>query len=75
MPYPYCQSSRTREQIKKTGAGYRTFRCVACRRRFNERSGTPFNDLRVPTDVVVVTRQAAQQRSTSSSCQSNLTIP
>jgi transposase-like protein len=25
---------------------------VACRRRFNERTGTPFNDLSVPTDVV-----------------------
>ena len=28
------------------------FRCVGCRRRFNERSGTPFNDLSVPTDIV-----------------------
>jgi transposase-like protein len=25
---------------------------MACRRRFNERTGTPFNDLSVPTDVV-----------------------
>jgi transposase-like protein len=31
--------------------GYRTFRCVACGRRFNERSGTPFNNLSVPTDI------------------------
>jgi len=29
-----------------------TFRCPACRRRFNERSGAPFNDLSVPTDIV-----------------------
>jgi putative transposase len=32
--------------------GYRTFRCPTCRRRFNERSGTLFNDLSVPTDIV-----------------------
>jgi len=41
----------------------------------NKRTGTPCNDLSVPTDVVVVTRQAAQQRSTPSSCQVSLTIP
>ena len=52
MPCPHCQSPRTQEQIKKTSLGYRTFRCAACARRFNERSGTPFNDLRVPTDIV-----------------------
>jgi transposase-like protein len=38
--------------MQKTSLGYRTFRCPACRRRYNERSGTPFNDLSVPTDIV-----------------------
>ena len=38
--------------MKRTSLGYRTFRCVACRRHFNERSGTVFNDLSVPTDIV-----------------------
>jgi len=52
MPCPHCQSPHTQEQVKKTSLGYRTFRCTACTRRFNERSGTPFNDLSVPTDVV-----------------------
>ena len=52
MPCPHCQSPHTQEQVKKTSLGYRTFRCTACSRRFNERSGTPFNDLSVPTDVV-----------------------
>ena len=52
MPYPHCQSPHTQEQVKKTSLGYRTFRCTACARRFNERSGTPFNDLSVPTDIV-----------------------
>ncbi len=52
MPCPHCQSVETQEQSKQTSLGYRTFRCVACRRRCNERSGTPFNDLSVPTDIV-----------------------
>ena len=52
MPCPDCQSSRTQEQSKRTSLGYRTFRYAACARRFNERTGTPFNDLSVPTDVV-----------------------
>jgi transposase-like protein len=49
---PHCGSSQIQEQAKKTSLGYRTFRCPACQRRFNERSGTLFNDLSVPTDVV-----------------------
>jgi transposase-like protein len=52
MPCPHCGSLQTQEQPKKTTLGYRTFRCVACRRRFNERTGTPFNDPSVPTDNV-----------------------
>src|SRR5215469_1771476 len=52
MPCPHCGSCRTQEQAKQTSLGYRTFRCAACERRFNERSGTPFNDLSVPTDIV-----------------------
>ena len=42
----------TQEQIKKTSLGYRIFRCARCGRHSNERSGTPFNDLSVPTDIV-----------------------
>jgi transposase-like protein len=34
--------------------GYRLFRCRPCRRTFNERTGTPFNHLQVPTDVVLL---------------------
>src|SRR5262245_49337093 len=52
MSCPHCGSSRTQEQDKKTSLGYRTFRCPAYRRRFNERSGTPYNALSVPTDIV-----------------------
>ena len=52
MPCPHCQSPRIQEQPKRTSLGYRTFRCTACTRHLNERSGTPFNDPRVPTDLV-----------------------
>jgi hypothetical protein len=52
MPCPHCGAAQAKEQAKKSSLGYRTFRCPACRRRFNERSGTPFNDLCVPTDIV-----------------------
>jgi hypothetical protein len=32
--------------------GYRRFRCHTCKREFNERTGTRFNHLQYPTDVV-----------------------
>ena len=38
----------------RTALGSRRFRCQACRRRFNERTGTPFNDLQDPTDIVLL---------------------
>ena len=34
--------------------GYRTFRCSVCKSRFNERTGTPFNHLQFPTDIVLL---------------------
>jgi DDE superfamily endonuclease len=36
----------------KVMPGYRTFRCLTCKRRFHERTGTPFNDLRAPVAIV-----------------------
>jgi transposase-like protein len=39
---------------RRTALGYRTFRCPRCRRSFNERTGTPFNHLQVPTDIVLL---------------------
>lgn len=54
MNCPSCASSATKERTKKTVLGYRTFRCSACRRTFNERSGTPFNFLEYPTDIVLL---------------------
>jgi transposase-like protein len=52
MPCPQCASTATHELAQRTALGYRTFRCPTCRRRFNERTGTPYNDLTFPTDVV-----------------------
>jgi putative transposase len=54
MNCPHCTSSATKEQCKKTTLGYRTFRCSVCQRAFNERSGTPFNFLEYPTEVVLL---------------------
>ncbi len=54
MPCPYCTVTATSEQPKRTALGYRTFRCLPCRRTFNERTGTPFNHLQAPTDLVLL---------------------
>jgi putative transposase len=54
MNCPYCASTMTKEQTRKTTLGYRMFRCSACKHLFNERTGTPFNCLEYPTDVVLL---------------------
>ena len=54
MPCPSCRSTSTSEWSKKTHLGYRTFCCHACKHTFNERSGTPFNYLEFPTDIVLL---------------------
>ena len=53
-PGPHCASPTTTSQHKTTALGYQTFRCAACRRSFNERTGTPFNFLEYPTDIVLL---------------------
>jgi putative transposase len=52
MTCPHCQSTATTERSDRTELGYRRFRYWACHRGFNERTGTPFNWLQYPTDVV-----------------------
>ncbi|GHO63092.1 hypothetical protein KSC_019840 [Ktedonobacter sp. SOSP1-52] len=54
MNCPHCASATTREQTKKTALGYQTFRCSDCKQAFNERTGTPFNFLEYPTDIVLL---------------------
>jgi putative transposase len=52
MTGPHGKSTATTERPDRTVWGYRRFRCRACRRGVNERTGTPFNYLEYPTDVV-----------------------
>jgi transposase-like protein len=52
MNGPYCQSAQTRALAKTTDLGSMVYRCQGCRRQFNERTGTPFNFLEMPTDIV-----------------------
>ena len=54
MACPDSTSTATTKRKGRTALGYRRFRCRACRRRFNERTGTPFNDLQYPTDIVLL---------------------
>ncbi len=51
---PRCSSSETSSRSRRTSTGYRTFACRACGTVFNERTGTPFNDLQYPSDVVML---------------------
>lgn len=52
MTCPYCRSAATIERPDCTELGYGCFRCRVCKREFNERTGTLFNPLQYPTDVV-----------------------
>ena len=54
MPCPHCAATATTEQPRRIALGYRTFRCPACRRNCNERTGTPYNHLQYPTDLVLL---------------------
>src|SRR3954452_15790425 len=52
MTCPYCGSRPTRKLRVASDLGYSRFQCRSCRRTFNERTGTPFNFLEMPTDIV-----------------------
>jgi transposase-like protein len=52
MTCPYCATDDIRNLEDATDLGYYRFRCRRCGRRFNERTGTPFNRLEFPTDIV-----------------------
>ena len=54
MTCPRCGSNQTSRRSRRTSLGYRTFACRACRSIFNERTGTAFNDLQHPTDIVLL---------------------
>ena len=48
----YRSTDDTQKLDAATDLGYCRFRCRRCGRRFNERTGTPFNHLEFPTDIV-----------------------
>ena len=52
MKCPYGAAPSTKKSAKKTELGSTTFFCPMCQRPFHERTGTPFNSLEAPTDVV-----------------------
>ncbi len=52
MTCPHCQSNNTTRLKRTTNLGYPVFRCHNCDRTFNERTGTPFNFIEVPTDII-----------------------
>src|SRR5687767_14346201 len=52
MVCPHCQSPQLRNLNRRTELGYALFCCGGCRRKSNERTGTPFNFLELPTDIV-----------------------
>jgi len=54
MSCPHCLSTSVSKRKPRTSLGYKTFSCRSCGRGFNERSGTPFNDLQFPTDVILL---------------------
>src|ERR1700686_4884821 len=42
------------ERPERTAQGYRRFRCRACGKQFNERSGRILNRARYPSDVIAL---------------------
>jgi putative transposase len=54
MVCPHCLSTSVSKRKIRTSLGYRTFYCGDCDRRFNELSGSAFNDLQFPNDIVLL---------------------
>lgn len=52
MNCPHCHRTRTTPRQRTTDLGYAVFRCTGGDRTFKERTGTPFNFLEVPPDIV-----------------------
>src|ERR671914_560783 len=49
-----CGSEAVKERAERTAQGYRRFRCRACGKQFNERSGTLLNRTQYPSDVIAL---------------------
>ena len=49
-----CGSAAVSERSERTAQGYRRFRCRACGKQFNERSGGSLNRTQYPSDVIAL---------------------
>ena len=49
-----CRSKAVTERPERTAQGYRRFRCRACGKQFNERSGTLLNRTQYPSDLIAL---------------------
>jgi putative transposase len=49
-----CGSESVAERRERTAQGYRRFRCRACGKQFNERTGTVLNRAQHPSDVIAL---------------------
>ena len=49
-----CGSVEVTERPERTAQGYRRFRCRACGKQYNERSGTALNHAQYPSDVIAL---------------------
>src|SRR3954463_14277472 len=49
-----CGSKAVAERPERTAQGYRRFRCRACGKQFNERSGTVLNRTQYPSAVIAL---------------------
>jgi transposase-like protein len=49
-----CGSEAVSERPERTAQGYRRFRCRACGKPFNERSGGVLNRTQDPSDVIAL---------------------
>ncbi len=65
MNFPRSLSRATTKRKHRTALGYARFKCRACERRFNARTGTPCNDLQYPTDIVFVAVRCCGAHATS----------
>jgi len=54
MKCPTCSSINVLARKTKTKLGYRQFNCRSYRQYFNERTGTSFNFIHYPTDIVML---------------------
>jgi len=58
--WPHGAATAAVEQLRHTALGYRIFRCPACRRICNARTGSPFKHLQYPTDLELRLRDLAE---------------